>query len=134
MGDLDLIPGLRRSPGKGKGYPLQYCGLENSMDCMVQRVAKRQTQMSSFHFTYYGSTRKLICTVLALKISQFLPQIKTKFLASFSLFPVSKAISYCWSHLGFYFHFVIIWCCLHIFTNHPSMVILQFTISVLIIT
>ena len=30
--DLGLIPGLRRSPGEGKGYPLQYSGLENSMD------------------------------------------------------------------------------------------------------
>ena len=29
-GDLCLIPGLRRSPGEGKGYPLQYSGLENS--------------------------------------------------------------------------------------------------------
>ena len=28
-----LIPGLGRSPGEGKGYPLQYSGLENSMDC-----------------------------------------------------------------------------------------------------
>ena len=32
-GDLDLIPGLGRSPGEGKGYPLQYSGLKNSMDC-----------------------------------------------------------------------------------------------------
>ena len=31
-GDLGLIPGLRRSPGEGKGYPLQYSGLENPMD------------------------------------------------------------------------------------------------------
>ena len=31
-GDLDLIPGLGRSPGEGKGYPLQYSGLENSME------------------------------------------------------------------------------------------------------
>ena len=31
-GDLSLIPGLGRSPGEGKGYPLQYSGLENSMD------------------------------------------------------------------------------------------------------
>ena len=31
-GDLGLIPGLGRSPGEGKGYPLQYYGLENSMD------------------------------------------------------------------------------------------------------
>ena len=32
-GDLGLIPGLGRSPGEGKGYPLQYSGLKNSMDC-----------------------------------------------------------------------------------------------------
>ena len=31
-GDLGLIPGLGRCPGEGKGYPLQYSGLENSMD------------------------------------------------------------------------------------------------------
>ena len=31
-GDLDLIPGLGGSPGEGKGYPLQYSGLENSRD------------------------------------------------------------------------------------------------------
>ena len=33
-GDLGSIPGLRRSPGEVKGYPLQYPGLENSMDCV----------------------------------------------------------------------------------------------------
>ena len=32
MGDLGLIPGLRRSPGEGKGYPLQYSGVKNSID------------------------------------------------------------------------------------------------------
>ena len=32
VGDLGLIPGLGRSPGEGKGYPLQCSGLENSMD------------------------------------------------------------------------------------------------------
>ena len=31
-GDLGLIPGLGISPGKGKGYPLQYSCLENPMD------------------------------------------------------------------------------------------------------
>ena len=31
MGDLGSIPGLGRSPGEGKGYPLQYSGLENSL-------------------------------------------------------------------------------------------------------
>ena len=34
VGDLGLIPGLGRSPGEGKGYPLKYFGLENSMDCV----------------------------------------------------------------------------------------------------
>ena len=42
-GDLGLIPGLGRCPGEGKGYPLQYSSLENSMDCTVHGVAKRQT-------------------------------------------------------------------------------------------
>ena len=43
VGDLGLIPGLGRSPGKGKGYPLQYSGLENSMDSVVHWVAKSWT-------------------------------------------------------------------------------------------
>ena len=34
VGDFGSIPGLGRSPGEGKGYPLQYSGLENSMDCI----------------------------------------------------------------------------------------------------
>ena len=46
------IPGLGRSPGKRKGYPLQYSGLENSMDCMVHGVAKSQTWLSTFHFHF----------------------------------------------------------------------------------
>ena len=40
VGDLGLIPGLGRSLGEGKGYPLQYSGLENSMDSIVDGVAK----------------------------------------------------------------------------------------------
>ena len=36
MGDLGLIPGLGRSPGEGKGYILQYSGLENTIDCIVR--------------------------------------------------------------------------------------------------
>ena len=41
--DLSSIPGLGISPGEGKGYSLQYFGLENSMDCIVHGVAKSQT-------------------------------------------------------------------------------------------
>ena len=39
-GDLGSIPGLGRSPGKGNGYPLQYFGLESSMDYIVHGVTK----------------------------------------------------------------------------------------------
>ena len=49
-GDLGSIPGLGRSPGEGKGNPLQYAGLENSMDCTVHRVPKSWTQLSNFSF------------------------------------------------------------------------------------
>ena len=35
VGDLGLVPGLGRSPGEGKGHPLQYSGLESSMDYIV---------------------------------------------------------------------------------------------------
>ena len=50
VGDLGSIPGLERSPGEGKGYPLQYSGLENSKDCIVHGVAKSLTRLSDFHF------------------------------------------------------------------------------------
>ena len=47
-GDMDLIPGLGRSPGEGNGNPLQYSCLENFMDrgawqARVHGVAKSQT-------------------------------------------------------------------------------------------
>ena len=51
VGDLGSIPGLGRSPGEGKGYPLQYSGLENSLDCIVHGVTKSQTPLSDFHFS-----------------------------------------------------------------------------------
>ena len=50
MGNLGSIPGLGRSPGEGKGYLLQYSGLENSMACLVHGIPKSWTQLSDFHF------------------------------------------------------------------------------------
>ena len=50
MGVLGSILGLGRSPGEEKGYPLQYSGLENSMDCIVHGVTNSQTRLSDFHF------------------------------------------------------------------------------------
>ena len=43
---------MGRSSEEGKGYPLLYSGLENSMDYIVHGVAKSQTQLSDFHFTF----------------------------------------------------------------------------------
>ena len=42
---------VQRSSGEGNGYPLQYSGLQNSMDCVVHGVAKSQTWLSNSHFT-----------------------------------------------------------------------------------
>ena len=59
-GDLGSIPALGKPPGEGKGYPLQYSGLENSMDFIVHGVTKCQTRLSDFHFTsqLYGFNLK----------------------------------------------------------------------------
>ena len=48
-GDLGSIPGLEDSLEKGTGYPLQYSGLENSMDSIVHGVAKSRIRLSNFH-------------------------------------------------------------------------------------
>jgi len=50
---MPSIPGLGKYPGEGKGYPIQYSGLENCMNCIVHGVANSQTQLSNFHFTYF---------------------------------------------------------------------------------
>ena len=57
-GDPSSIAGLGRSPGEVKGYPLQYTGLEISIDCIVQGVEESQTGLSDFHF------HSLSCAVL----------------------------------------------------------------------
>ena len=62
-GDLGSIPGLGRSPGEGKGYPLQYSGLENSMDYIVHGVAKSRTRLRDFHF-YLIQNKKLKKNIL----------------------------------------------------------------------
>ena len=49
-GDLGSIPGLRRLPGGGNGYLLQYSGLESSMDCIVHGATKSHTRLNDFHF------------------------------------------------------------------------------------
>ena len=51
MGDLSLIPGLGRSLGEGKGYPLQYSGLENSMHYIVHGSHRVRHNWATFTFT-----------------------------------------------------------------------------------
>ena len=59
-GDLGLIPGLERSPGEGNGYPLQYTGLENSMDCIVHGVPKsRDTTERLALFFFFGNRTEI---------------------------------------------------------------------------
>ena len=58
-GDLGSIPGLGRSPGEGKGYPLQCSGLENSMNCMVHEVTNSWAGLSDFHFHFSLSEGQL---------------------------------------------------------------------------
>ena len=54
-GDLGSIPGLGRISGEGNGNPLQYSGLENSMDCnKVHGVSKSRIRLSDFHFQGIG--------------------------------------------------------------------------------
>ena len=69
-GDTGSILGLGRSPGKGNGNPLQYFCLENPMDrgawrATVHRVAKSQTQLSDFTFTFHtGLLKRGSCSPL----------------------------------------------------------------------
>ena len=60
--DLGSIPGLGRFPEEGKGYPLQYSGLKNSMGCIVHRVLKSWTCLNDFplslHFHFCISILK----------------------------------------------------------------------------
>ena len=60
VGDLGSISGLGRSPGEGKGYPLQYSGLEKFMDYIVHGVPKSQTRLSDFHFHTPLATARVI--------------------------------------------------------------------------
>ena len=50
MQETWVDPSIGKIPGEGKGYPLQYSGLKNSMDCEVHGVTKSRTRLSDFHF------------------------------------------------------------------------------------
>ena len=91
MRDLGSIPGLGRSPGEGKGYPLQYSGLENSIDCIIHGVTKSWTQLSDFDFQFSTGevwksftqqvkvTDELLRALETLKLMAFAFSLKKKF-------------------------------------------------------
>ena len=117
-GDLGAIPGLGRSPGEGKGYPLQYSGLKNSKDYNRDHgVANSGTQLSHFHFSLFLKKIKLQqWTAKKLRLTQ---HKLTKYSAYWSyhlyiclrfLFPIyfhgavttillSHTLQYCWISL-----------------------------------
>ena len=51
VGDLGSMPGLGRALGEGKGYPLQYSGLENTVYCIDHEVTNSWTRLSDFHLS-----------------------------------------------------------------------------------
>ena len=61
MGDLGLIPGLGRSPGEGKGYPLQYSGLVNS-GLWIQSMGSQGVWHDWVTFTFTLELYLLIAT------------------------------------------------------------------------
>ena len=63
-GDPGSIPELGRSPGGGIGYPLQYFGPENSMDCIVHGIAKSWVQLSDFHYHFKGMRAKMTKNII----------------------------------------------------------------------
>ena len=79
-GDPGSIPGLGRSPGEGKGHPLQYSGLENSMDCIVHGVAESDMiEQLSLHFI-----ANLQCCVIYFCTAKYFSYIHS-FLVFFSI-------------------------------------------------
>ena len=74
-GDLGLIPGLKRSPGEGDGYPLQYSGLENPMDSPWGCKESATTEQLSFSLSSRGA---LLPCLLPSAVVQSLEKSKGK--------------------------------------------------------
>ena len=85
-----MIPGFGKSPGEGKGYPLQYSGLENFKDCIVHGVAKSWTRLSDFHFHFiiYATICVSVCVCLYVCFSMMLLWIVFTKLQKFISIPI----------------------------------------------
>ena len=94
-GDLGSIPGLGRSPGEGKGYPLQYSGLENSMDCVACGVTELDMTDFHLHFSYSCS---VFLWKLESSLRSFHLSMTSHTLCETSLSAEREAFSHCaWS-------------------------------------
>ena len=69
VGYLGLISGLGRSPGEGNCYPVQYSGMENSME-LVHGVAKSWTRLSDFHFYFLCLSHSLLPKILTIAFNK----------------------------------------------------------------
>ena len=89
-GDLGSIPGLGRSPGEGKGYPVQYSGLENPMDCIVYGLRKSQmTEQLSLSLPLFTDLIKQLSAQMDCALQWFYMHMTTAGLAKSdrSVFP-----------------------------------------------
>ena len=73
-GYLGLIPGMGRSPGEGNVYPVQYSGLENSMDYTVHGVSKSRTGLSDFHFPGFLPLAQVVGTIPTPSSAWYIPR------------------------------------------------------------
>ena len=74
VGDVSSITRLERSAGEGKGYPLQYSGLESSMDCRVHPVRNSRTELNDFHFHFHLDGTIVNSILHGYMVNTFLPQ------------------------------------------------------------
>ena len=93
VGDLGLIPELGRSPGEGKGSPLQYSGLENFMDCVVDGRVGHDWATFTFSHPYMTSVALTIWTFVG-KVMSLLFNVLSRFLIAF--LPRSKCLLIWW--------------------------------------
>ena len=78
VGDLGSTPGFGRSPGEGKGYPLQYSGLENSMNCIVHGVTESDTTEQLSHSSFRAVSQEAGVSLVAQWIRIRLPAQGTR--------------------------------------------------------
>ena len=86
-GDLGSVSGLGRSPGEGNGYPLQYPGLENSMDCIVRGVTESDTaeRLSHSHFAVRCCPGCLNQDAKGLPLEEGRPAVTRRLLSAWSI-------------------------------------------------